>query len=86
MLRDSGKPWLCRIQVIKWGAEMSGSREALRDELLQQLHEMEDWESVQGALNKALPNDSDETDYEKWLEGSKQFLKDNEEVLKAMVR
>jgi hypothetical protein len=65
---------------------MNVQYEELKTKLLRQIQEMDGWESVQNALEKTLPNDSDETDYEKWIEGSKQFLKDNEETLKAMVK
>lgn len=60
--------------------------EALQEKLLLQLREIEGWESVQNALNISLSNDSDETDYDKWLEGSMRFARENETVLKALVR
>ena len=65
---------------------MDNQYEAMRKKLLSQLDEMEQWESVQMALNKTLPNDSDTTNYEAWLEGSKRFAKDNEDLLKALMK
>ena len=60
--------------------------ETMHRDLMHLLNEMESWESFQNALNKTLPNDSDETDYDSWLEGSRKFAKDNEAVLKALVK
>jgi len=46
-------------------------KDSLYERLVSKLEEMEGWESVQAALNKTLPNDSDKTDYDKWNEGAK---------------
>jgi len=60
--------------------------EEMRVKLMNQLDELDSWKSVQNALNKTLPNDSDETDYSKWLKGSEKFAKDNEVLLKSFLR
>jgi len=65
---------------------MTDQYEDLYATLLSQLEETESWESVQNALNKSLPNDSEETDYEAWLEGSKKFAEDNKALFMAMMK
>ena len=56
------------------------------ESLINMLEEMENWESVQNALNKALPNDSDETDYEEWSEGAKRFDDTNKDLLMELMK
>ena len=56
------------------------------ESLINMLEEMESWESVQNALNKALPNNSDETDYEEWSEGAKRFDDTNKDLLMELMK
>ena len=65
---------------------MESNNIPIAESLKQQLIEIEGWDSVQNALNITLPNDSDETDYNKWHEGSKRFFEENKDVFMAMMK
>ena len=54
------------------------------EDLKHRLDEAERCEPFMQAISKTLPNDSDETDYDKWFEGTKRFHEDNKDVFEAM--
>ncbi|MDR0272615.1 MAG: hypothetical protein LBI27_04795 [Clostridiales bacterium] len=62
--------------------------EKKRLERLQLLDEMENWEDLQKALNKTLPNDGvnlEEIDYDKWSKGMEKFHNANKDLIMAMM-
>jgi|GEM_PF-4880468 len=56
------------------------------DNDLKLLAEIEHDPVINNALNITLPNKGEETDYDGWLEGSRQFANDNYEVLRKLVK
>ena len=65
---------------------MASQYETMRNELQTQLNEVASNQKIMDALNTKLSNTGTEPDYDAWLSGSAKFAKDNEEILKAMVK
>jgi len=53
--------------------------------MLNLLDEINKNPGVENALNLILPNSSEETDYDGWVEGSKKFADDNYDLLKEWI-
>jgi len=57
-----------------------------RDEHLRLLEEIENDPVIDKSLDLSLPNKSEETNHDGWLEGAKKFADDNYALLKDWVK
>ena len=63
-------------------------KDVYKEAMIEKLNEMSlinNNPKINDTLNIQLPNSSDLTDYDSWIEGSKRFAKDNYELLKEYI-
>lgn len=65
---------------------MGNQYEEMRQNLMEQYDRTEQCRNVMDTLEMKLPNDSEKTDYSEWRQASIRVAKDNETLLKAMMK